>query len=447
MTVFDGKRLRNDVIHLDVDALRRGLYTDRYFANVVHILQRLAAEDYRFAGQSTSPKVGDTANVDVGNLEVEAQYFHRHQPRALVTGIDTALAMLRYGTGYFDNSHFVETWADLEVESVADGTFAEYGGDPMNVRPVLKVRGRYRDFAMLETTMLGVLSRATRVANNVYRVLEVCNGKPILFFPARFDLPEVQALDGYAYYVAVQRYNEDFGKAMKPMTSTDAQALWWGGEGVGTVPHALIACFLGDTTETMVAYARHIPVEIPRIALVDFNNDVVRDSVAILNAYWPRYRQALQDNDEQAKACWTLHGVRVDTSGNVRDASLEPDGPYGINPLLIRNVRDALDRAWESWDVPESLVDAAKQFCRGVQIVASGGFDRARIEQFEREGVPVDMYGVGSRFFQNDRDTNTDFSMDVVRVNLEGRWVDMPKVGRKPCDNPDLEPVDLRDVE
>jgi nicotinate phosphoribosyltransferase len=39
--------------------------------------------------------------------------------------------------------------------------------------------------------------------------------------------------------------------------------------------------------------------------------------------------------------------------------------------------------------------------------------------------------------------TNTDYTADVVRVKINGHWVDMAKVGRAPCDNPDLEAVDL----
>lgn len=447
MVIWNNTRLTNDTIKLDVEGLRRGLYSDRYFANVVHILEGLAAENYEFSGSSVSPDVPKGFQGDIGNLEVEAQYFNRHSPRALVAGVDVALAMLRYGTGYYGGDNFIETWDRLDVEAVQDGVFTEYAGDPMHVQPVMKVRGRYRDFALLETTMLGVLSRASRVATNVYNVLEVCNGKPVLFFPARFDMPEVQAIDGYAYWVAVQRYNADFNQSMPPLASTDAQASWWGGKGIGTVPHALVACFLGDTAESMLAYARHVPVESQRIALVDFNNDTVGDSLAVINAFWPHYRSALENNDDEAKRRWTLHGVRIDTSGNVRDKSLEPDGPYGINPQLIRLVREALDHAWESWDVPERLVDDVRAYCRNVQIVASGGFNRQRIQEYEAQDVPVDVYGVGSRFFQNDRDTSTDYSMDLVRVRLDGRWVDMPKVGRQPCDNPDLQPVNLQEVE
>ena len=444
MTFLDSKRLSNKQIALDIDGLRRGLYSDRYFMNVVHILEGMAREDVPFSGRSMSDE--KTANA-TGDIMVEAQYFNRHEPRALVAGVDVALSMLRYGTGFFDDDRFVETWQELEVEAVEEGMFTAYGGNPMHVQPVIKVRGRYRDFALLETTILGVMSRATRVATNVYQVLEVCNGKPVLFFPARFDLPEVQSIDGYAYYVAVQRYNHEFGAAMAPLASTDAQAAWWGGQGGGTVPHALIACFLGDTAEAMMAYARHVPVENPRIALVDFNNDTVGAALATLNAFWPNYRAAIETGDEEARQRWTLHGVRIDTSSNVRDVSLEPDGLYGTNPQLVRTVREALDHAWESWDVPEALVDDAKRFCQEVQIVVSGGFDRARIEAYEAQHVPVDVYGVGSRFLQNDRDTNTDYSMDLVRVKLDGRWKPMAKVGRQPCDNPDLKPVNLEEVE
>ena len=76
----------------------------------------------------------------------------------------------------------------------------------------MRVRGRYRDFALLETPTLGILTRASRVATNVYETLVAARGKPVLFFPARFDLHEVQAADGYAYNIAVQRFNLDYAQ-------------------------------------------------------------------------------------------------------------------------------------------------------------------------------------------------------------------------------------------
>jgi nicotinate phosphoribosyltransferase len=69
-----------------------------------------------------------------------------------------------------------------------------------------------------------------------------------------------------------------------------------------------------------------------------------------------------------------------------------------------------------------------------VRIVASGGFNAARIREFEAAGVPVDAYGVGSSLIRGDND----FTADVVR--LEGR--PCAKEGRGYVPNPRLQKVD-----
>ncbi len=442
MSLFDGRRLAG--IALDVDGLRRGVYSDRYFHNVVRILEALHHQGYTFSGTPNRPFDQPVGNFLVGDVRVEAQIFNRRKPRALVGGVDVALAMLRHAAGWFDAGQFVETWDQLDVEAVEDGVLTHYDGDPLRVESVLKICGRYRDFALLETTLLGVLTRISRIATNVYEVLQVCNGKPVLFFPARFDLPEVQTSDGYAYWLGVQRYNRDTGHNLPAIVSTDAQGRWWGGHGGGTVPHALIACFLGDTAESMLAFARYLPVEIPRIVLADFNNDSVRDSRAALDAFWPHYRAALQTHDETEMRRWTLNAVRLDTSPSLIDAALPPDSEGGVSPALVRAVRHGLDRAWESWGETGALAEAARDYCQRVQIVVTGGFNRDRIARFEREDLPVDSYGVGSSFLRNDSDTGTDFTMDIVRLEIHGEWVDMAKVGRQSGRHPGLSPVDLR---
>ena len=71
------------------------------------------------------------------------------------------------------------------------------------------------------------------------------SGKPILFFPARHDHWLVQTGDGWAAHVAGA-----IG------VSTDAQASWWGGRGVGTVPHGLIAAYGGDTVRAVARVRR-----------------------------------------------------------------------------------------------------------------------------------------------------------------------------------------------
>jgi nicotinate phosphoribosyltransferase len=290
------------------------------------------------------------------------------------------------------------------------------------------------------------------VATNVYNTLVAARGKPILFFPARFDAHEVQAADGYAYDIAVQRFNLDYGEHTLPQVSTDAQGDWWGSDGGGTVAHAAIACFFGDLVETMVAFAHTQPPEVPRIALVDFNNDSVRDSLAVLRAYFDRYRAAVDAGDETEARRWVLYGVRLDTSGSMRDEAVPPLGDkrldMGVNPRLVWAERQALDSAWESWDLPLAWQERAADYCRAVSIVVSGGFNPEKIDWFEELGVPVDAYGVGSSLMSNDTalGTNTDFTADVVRVKVGEDWVDMAKVGRRACDNPDLALADLRDL-
>jgi nicotinate phosphoribosyltransferase len=353
--------------------------------------------------------------------------------------------MLKHCTGYFEGERFVDTSDRLEVWAVHDGCLVESDGNPLNVEPVIRVRGPYRDFAVLETPTLGILTRSSRVATNVYETLEAARGKPVLFFPARFDLHEAQAADGYAYSIAVQRFNRDHFQEIGPFVSTDAQGDWWGGAGGGTVAHAAIASFLGDTAEAMMAFSRVLPGSVPRIALVDFNNDSVRDSVLVLDAMFAKYRELTDAGHREEAEKYRLYGVRLDTSGSLRDVSVQPLGEpaldLGVTPRLVFNVRQALDSAWERWSLPASWKQTAQDYCRAVKIVVSGGFNPDKIRKFERLGVPVDIFGVGSHLFNNNGSTVTDFTADVVRVKVHGEWIDMAKVGRRPRDNPSLERV------
>jgi nicotinate phosphoribosyltransferase len=381
----------------------------------------------------------------VGDLQVEMQWFTRRPGSTVVVGVDKAVEMLRHCTGYFENDVFIPTWNHIHVEAVHDGAVVKYDGDPMRIQPVLRARGRYRDFALLETPTLGILTRASRVATNVYHTLIAARGKPVLFFPARFDLHEVQAADGYAYNVAVQRFNLDYAQTLSTFVSTDAQGDWWGGAGGGTVAHAAIACFFGDTAEAMLAFCATRPPHIPRIALVDFNNDSVGDSLATLEAMFARYRELMDAGDETEAKKYALYGVRLDTGGSVRDISVPPLGDpaldLGVNPRLVFTVRQALDFAWERWPLPTAWQERAQAYCRNVKIVVSGGFNPDKIKRFEKLAVPVDIYAVGSSLFDNHGENVTDFTADVVRVKVNGDWHDMAKIGRRPCDNPELEVV------
>ncbi|MFL5537259.1 MAG: nicotinate phosphoribosyltransferase [Gemmatimonadales bacterium] len=349
----DRRRLDPEVFNLPVAKMRAGYYSDKYFVRSRDIL---LAEGYR-------PRV-------------TMQVFGKRT--AFLGGIDEAIAILK---------ECAVEWSELKV-------WALYDGD--EVQPwetVLLIDGPYDAFAHLETLYLGVLSRRTRVGTNTRRVVEAAAPKEVLFFPARHDHWLVQTGDGYAAHVAGA-----IG------VSTDAQASWWGSEGVGTVPHALIAAYGGDTVEATRKFADHVAPGVRLISLVDFHNDCVRTSLEVAEGLGDR-----------------LHGVRLDTSEMLVDRSLWHDmgqfRPTGVNPQLVWNVRRALDAAGH----------------RKVKIFVSGGFTAEKIRDFERAGVPVDGYGVGSSLFEG----KYDFTADIVL--LEGKPA--AKVGRDFRPNPRMEEV------
>ncbi|HEV2771091.1 MAG TPA: quinolinate phosphoribosyl transferase [Solirubrobacteraceae bacterium] len=303
-------------------------------------------------------------------------------------GIDEAVAVLKLGAGrHHPDGGWVSGWEELRVHALHEGDAIE----PWET--VLTIEGDYALFAHLETVYLGTLARRSLVMRNVREVVDAAGAKEILFFPARHDHWLVQTGDGWSAHVAGA-----IG------VSTDAQASWWGGRGVGTVPHGLIAAYHGDTARAATVFADRFHGQMNVTVLVDFDNDSVRTSLEVADALGPR-----------------LWGVRLDTSESLVDRSLwEQLGdftPTGVNLRLVENVRAALDDAGHGH----------------VRIVASGGFDAARIRAFEEAGAAVDVYGVGSSLIRG----SNDFTADVVLV--EGR--PCAKVGRRYRPNPRLERV------
>lgn len=442
MTVFNGERLETELFQLDRERMADGWYSDVYFRNIAGILEKLSKEGYEFKEQ------------DIGNLEVEMQIFTRRQPYSIIGGVDEALSILKTAAGYKDeDGNFINTADKLEVEACHDGEKAFYKGNPHNVDPVLKIRGRYRDFSILETPILGSLTEASRIATNVYQVMIAARGKDILFFPARFAHYKLQALHGYAYSLGVNAYNNEYDSNTQRFISTDEQGAWWGGKGGGTISHSYVASFLGDTTEAMLQFCRLMPLDVNRMALVDFKNDCVKTSLEVLKAMFDKYLKLKKEGKDKEASRYKLFGIRPDTSSDLRDKSVEPLGKKeldnGVNARLIFNLRNALDNAYKEWDLQPADVETAKKYCRDVKIIATGGFDPEKIDRFESSQVPVDIYGVGSWLLSNCscEGTKNDFTADVVRVKIDGEWVDMAKTGRSPADNPRLEPIELSEID
>jgi nicotinate phosphoribosyltransferase len=347
-------RLSPDVFRLPVQRIRAGYYSDAYFNFTKQLLER---EDK--------------------HAHVTMQVFQKKV--SVLGGVDEAIAVLKLCS---------DDWSALDVRALHEGDEI----DPHET--VMTIEGDYRLFAHLETVYLGCMARRSLVMRNVREVVEAANGKQILFFPARHDHWLVQTGDGWAAHVAGA-----IG------VSTDAQASWWGGRGVGTVPHSLIAAFGGDTVAAAKAWARQYAHEMNVTVLVDFWNDSVKTAIEVADA--------LGDD---------LWGVRLDTSERLVDRSLWDEmgdfPPTGVNAVLVRQVRDALDEAGH----------------QRVKIVASGGFTPEKIDDFERLGVPVDAYGVGSSLLRGEND----FTADIVLVDGKP----CAKVGRRYRPNPRLEKVE-----
>jgi nicotinate phosphoribosyltransferase len=353
------KRLSPETFDLPVEKMRAGYYTDAYFN---HARSTLLHDERR-------PRV-------------VMQVFQKK--RAYLGGADEAIAILKLC------SH---DWESLTVHALYDGDEIE----PWET--VMTIEGDYTLFAHLETVYLGVLARRTLVTSNVVEVLRAAGGKPVIFMPARHDHWRVQTGDGYAAHLAGRIVGAPVG------VTTDEQASWWGGKGVGTVPHALISAYGGNTVLAATKFAEWAPEDLNVTVLVDFDNNSLETALAVA--------RALGDK---------LWGVRLDTSELLVDRSLQDEmgefQPTGVNERLVWKVRDALD---------------ADGFER-VKIVASGGFTAAKIAEFEARGVPVDAYGVGSSLIRG----ANDFTADVVLT--DGR--PSAKVGRRYRPNGRLELVE-----
>jgi len=348
------KRLDPTLFRLPVDEIRQGFYTDKYFERTREVLR----------ADSHSPRV---------LMQVSGK------SPGFLSGIDEAIAILKLGA---------DDWSALAVHALYEGDQYEAWDT------VLTIEGPYECFAHLETLYLGVLSRRTRICTNTRLLVEAARPKPVLFFGARQDYWAAQPGDGYAAYA---------GGASS--VSTDAQGSLFGKKGIGTLPHALIAAYDGDTVRATKAFAAHVDPDVDIIALVDYDNDCVRTSLEVARALEGR-----------------LAGVRLDTSENLVDRSVLPQmgtfRPTGVNPQLVWNVRNALD---------------AEGFGE-VKIVVSGGLNAARVRGFEDEKAPVDVYAVGTSIMHDGR---FDFTGDVVVVDGQPQ----AKVGRELRPNPKLDRV------
>lgn len=355
------KRLTNKTFKFD-ERIGEGWFSAVYFLKTAEIAKQCAPERI-----------------------VTMQFFQRKNG-AVLCGIDEAISLLHT---------FAHNPEKLEIWALNDGDRVDA------FETVLTITGNYQDFGYLEGIIDGTLARRTSVATHVLEVVEAAGDKEIIFMGDRDDHFSQQAGDGYAAFIG--------GSTAQ---ATHAMNEWWGIEGLGTMPHALVQLFNGDTLEAAKAYYQVFPND-KLMVLVDYNNDVIEESLRVARHFEGK-----------------LSAVRVDTSNTMVDQyfmrhqeKLGTFDPRGSNPTLIFALREALDK--------EGFTD--------VKIVVSGGFNAEKIADFEKQNTPVDIYGVGSSLLK----VNINFTGD--NVLLDGK--EQAKAGRKYRPNPRLERVLYNDNE
>lgn len=290
------------------------------------------------------------------NSIVILQFFQR-KDFAILAGINEVLEFLEQNTNTNNYS----------IKYLKEGTKIKA------LEVVLELEGHYKEFGIFEGVIDGILARSTSIATNAYLCKQAANKKEIIYMGDRGDHYINQEIDGRAVEVA-------------GIKSHSTQAGSRGNNKVifGSIPHALIQHFDGDIVKTMKAYKKTFNKNHKLIALVDFSNDVIKDSLLVLNEFKK-----------------DLYGVRVDTSKNMIDHMFDKEKNkqkyLGVNPEQIKRLRKALDQ------------NGGKH----VKIIVSSSFNPEKIKLFEDNKTPVDAYGIGDYILK----VNIGFTCDAVKNN------------------------------
>lgn len=302
------------------------------------------------------------------------QFFQRRE-FAILAGMDEVLDLLIQNSDY----------KNYKIRYLKDG--ARLGKREI----VLELEGPLHLFGHFEGMIDGILARSTSIATNAYLCKKAAKNKDIIFMADRSDHYLMHKIDGKAARLGGVN-----------LFSNLAQAGSKKSENFGSMPHSLIQNFQGDLIKTANAYRQIFP-EKELVALVDFNNDVINDSLAVL-----------------AKFGKKLAGVRIDTAHNIADKMFSDPQPddFGINAKLVKKLREELD----------------KNDGKHVKIIVSSGLTPPKIRKLEQQNSPIDAYGVGEYMLQ----IRHHFSADATVLNNER----IAKFGRFYRKNPKLIPFE-----
>lgn len=342
-------------------------YIDKYFLRAKEILQK----------ENLNPMVKVQVFIRKGGVRAY--------------GIDEAIAILARYSDIEKTGH---------VYALREGDYFE------PCETLMIIEAPIQSIIDLETMYLGVLSadttlftnRSIKLSNirgNMETIVDLVKPRPVSYFGARH-----------------WRYTNDYlisntcRLAGAKNCSTDAGATSYFppfDKGIGTIPHALEAIYhWKDGLENAVknatiAFDKHIDPRVPRIALVDYANREIRDSIVTAEVMGDR-----------------LYGIRIDTCGENHMEGTYCGGK-GVSVEGVYAVRKSLD------------INGFKD----VKIILSSGFGNIeKVKKFlgaeKKYGVRLfDGLGVGGVF---------DSRMATADI-IEVEGIEIHKVGRMPIPN------------
>ena len=312
------------------EEIKKGETTDVYFVRTNEILQKEGLTEQRVV-----------AEVTTGSLPRDWDW-------AVLAGVEEAV-------------HLMEG-ISVDVESLPEGSIFRPKDHRGTRLPVMTLEGRYLDFSLYETPLLGLLCQASGMATMAARVRKGAGkDSTILSFGIRRAHPVLAPMiDRACYLGGFDAVSSLIGARLLDLHPT------------GTMPHSLIVS-IGDQVKAWKSFNKYMPKDVPRIALVDTYYDEKTESIMAAEALGK-----------------DLYGVRLDTPASRRGDFAE----------IIREVRWELD---------------ARGFDK-VKIFVSGGLDEHSVGRYARAGA--DGFGVGSAVSSAQA---VDFAMDIVEI--EGRPV------------------------
>jgi nicotinate phosphoribosyltransferase len=271
-------------------------------------------------------------------MEIRPHSLPRNWQWAVFCGLNEALALLEKSGG------------KVSVRAIPEGTIFRAG------ETVMEIRGRYRDFGALETTLLGLLCQASGVATAAARFRVIAGDRTLMSFGARRMHPAIAPMIDRAAYI---------GGMDGVAAEESAERL--GLSAAGTIPHALIL-LMGDTVEATKAFHKHISKKIPRIALIDTFSDEKFEAIRVADALGK-----------------DLFAIRLDT----------PFSRRGNFRQILQEVRWELDLRGH----------------KDVKLFVSGGINEESVKELNSV---ADAYGIGTIISNA---PVIDFALDIVEID------------------------------